>query len=223
MPKKLLLVDYENIQKIDLSVLDDTFTAIVYVGAKQGLPKVAKKPATAHRFQRVDFHKIAGTGKNALDFHIAFQLGRTIETAPDTECYVLSRDKGFDPLLTYLNDCGLKCQRLVRVEDLISPSPAVVLPDSVTCQRCRRASTVDHYGGRWCTNCGCFASQPDPSLLPSSQPEFRKTHIGVQSLPHMERETFAECGWCNRQTNMSSGIYDDGEWMCGGCIARYAR
>ncbi|WP_370868178.1 PIN domain-containing protein [Sulfuriferula sp.] len=44
--------------------------------------------------------KIEGTGKNALDFHIAFQLGRTIETAPQTECFVLSKDKGFDPLHT---------------------------------------------------------------------------------------------------------------------------
>ena len=97
MTKKLLLVDYENVHKIDLSVLDETYSAIIFVGAKQNPPKAAKKPATAHRFSRVDFQKIEGSGKNALDFHIAFQLGRTIETAPVTECFVLSRDKGSEP------------------------------------------------------------------------------------------------------------------------------
>lgn len=31
----------------------------------------------------------------------------------------------------------------------------------------------------------------------------------------------AECGWCHQKTDMTGGIYDDGEWMCGHCIARY--
>lgn len=92
MTKKLLLVDYEN--------LHESYSAIIFVGTKQNPPKAARKPATAHRFQRVDFH-------------IAFQLGRTIETVPETECFVLSKE-GYDPLLAYINKCGLKCQRLER-------------------------------------------------------------------------------------------------------------
>ena len=112
MTKSLLLVDLENVHKVDLSRLDDSYRAIIYVGANQNPPKASKKPATAHRFTRVDFQKIEGTGKNALDFHIAFQLGRTIETAPDTLCIVLSKDKGFDPLLTHLNKNGLQCRRV---------------------------------------------------------------------------------------------------------------
>ena len=70
MGKKLLLVDLENKHKVDLSPLD-SFKAIIFVGANQNPPKAFKKPATAHRFSRVDFLKISGSGKNALDFHIA--------------------------------------------------------------------------------------------------------------------------------------------------------
>ena len=55
MSQKLVLVDYENRQQIDLSLLDETYRAIVFVGAKQEPPKAARKPATAHRFQRVAF------------------------------------------------------------------------------------------------------------------------------------------------------------------------
>ena len=35
MTKRLLLVDLENVHKIDLSLLDKTYRAIIFVGAKQ--------------------------------------------------------------------------------------------------------------------------------------------------------------------------------------------
>ena len=136
MTKRLLLVDLENVHKIDLSVLDETYRAIIYVGAKQNPPKAASKKATAHRFLRADFQKIEGTGKNALDFHIAFQLGRTIETAPETECIVLSADNGFDPLLAHLNKNGLRCRRVNAMAELM---PA--LRWSKQFQRQRRLAT----------------------------------------------------------------------------------
>ncbi|MEO6291470.1 MAG: PIN domain-containing protein, partial [Burkholderiaceae bacterium] len=163
MTKRLLLVDLENVHKIDLSLLDESYRAIIYVGAKQNPPKAASKKATAHRFQRVDFQKIEGSGKNALDFHIAFQLGRIIETEPDTECIILSADKGFDPLLSHLNKNGLSCRRvsvmsdlLPVVEELAAPV-AIDDPDRTVCPRCHKASTIEHHGGRWCSNCGSVA------------------------------------------------------------------
>ena len=119
MTKHLLLVDYENVHKIDLSILDDSYRAIIFVGASQNPPKAATKKATAHRFSRVDFQKIAGSGKNALDFHIAFHLGRMFETAPETVCIVVSRDKGYDPLLLHLNEGGLRCRRIESFDELV--------------------------------------------------------------------------------------------------------
>lgn len=236
MPKTVLLVDYENVSKLDLSGLPDSLRAIVYVGAKQDPPKAARKPSTAHRFARVEFQKVAGSGGNALDFYIACELGRIFETARDTVCIVLSRDKGFDPLLQHLAANGLPCRRIedlagLREESVVSidePDTTgsifnVTEPDPslLVCSRCRKASTIEHYGGRWCTNCGHFASPPDPSLLPSNQ-------LGYQ---HRERDIFEEredrrslvtCGWCHQGSDMAFGIYDDGEWMCGDCISKYA-
>jgi hypothetical protein len=37
------------------------------------------------------------------------------------------------------------------------------------------------------------------------------------------RRSLPACGWCNQQKDMSTVIYDDGEWMCGDCVAGYAR
>lgn len=222
MNKKLLLVDYENVHKVDLSGLDESYSAIIFVGAKQSPPKAARKTSTAHRFQRVDFQKVAGTGKNALDFHIAFQLGRTIETAPQTECFILSRDKGFDPLIAHLNKNGLKCSRLESLDFLVAEASAA--PPQVRCQRCGKASTIEHYGGSWCTNCGCFASPPDPRQLPSNQSAFAANRYGMERVHEQEDQGIqGECGWCHRSGDMTGGIYGDGEWMCADCISSYAR
>lgn len=218
MRKSLLLVDLENVHKVDLSLLDESFRAIIYVGANQNPPKASKKKSTAHKFTRVDFQKIEGTGKNALDFHIAFQLGRTFETAPDTECFVLSKDKGFDPLLAHLNKNGLECRRVNSLDELLPMRPAPS-GDLVVCRRCGKSSTIDHYGGKWCTNCGSFASPPDQYLLPSQQPGFEDRS---RSDDYLDQGIMAECGYCHQRTDMTGGIYDDGEWMCAGCIDRYA-
>jgi hypothetical protein len=218
MSKKLLLVDLENKHKVDLSLLDESYRAIIFVGANQNPPRASKKPATAHRFSRVDFLKVSGSGKNALDFHIAFELGRTFETAPDTECFVLSGDKGFDPLLNYLKISGVQCRRIESIEELL---PVAIGPalDLVVCRHCKKASTIEHNGGRWCSNCGRFATPPDPTLLPSNQRSF----VEAETVWENDGGIVAECGWCHQQADMTGGIYDDGEWMCGHCIARHAR
>lgn len=231
MAQHLLLVDYENVHKIDLSVLDDSYRAVIFIGASQNPPKAASKKSTAHRFSRVDFHKVAGSGKNALDFHIAFHLGRTFEKAPETVCIVVSRDKGFDPLLQHLNGSGLKCRRVENFEELIQ-LPAAPPVDSASpvdgaptvCPRCKKASTVEHLGGRWCSNCGSFASPPDPDLMPSRKPGYWES-VRRHAEEHEARASRGTlvCHWCGQRSDMSGGIYDDGEWMCGDCIAGYAR
>ncbi len=219
--QRLVLVDYENIGKIDLSLLDSSYRAIIFVGAKQNAPRASRDPSSAHRFTRVDFHKIEGVGKNALDFHIAFQLGRTFETAPETECIVLSKDKGFDPLLVYLNKNGLECQRVDALEALLqvalpmAEEPAYSALANV-CLRCHKASCIGHLGGQWCSNCGSFSTPPSPQLLPSRSPLYREKESNFNPEPLM-----GMCGWCHQRTEMSGGIYDDGEWMCSGCISRY--
>lgn len=232
MAKHLLLVDYENIPKVDLSVLDDSYRAIIFVGAAQNPPKAATRKETAHRFKRVEFHRIAGSGKNALDFHIAFHLGRTFEAAADTVCIVISRDKGYDPLLVHLNSSGLVCRRVESFADLV-PAPAqeasigsdIVDPKRVVCGKCKQSTTIEHHGGRWCTNCGLFASRPDASLVPSRQPIYRERNHSVifDEVPKGWLSGNLVCGWCYQPAEMADGIYDDGEWMCGACIATYAR
>jgi hypothetical protein len=228
MSKNLVLVDFENRPKVDLSVLDDSYRAIVFVGANQNPPKAARKKETAYRFERVDFLKIEGNGRNALDFHIAFQLGRILETAPETHCFILSADTGFDPLITHLTKNGLlSCRRIESLAELVMHKPTEDLvtqqaaiynaPDTVlvVCDRCHKASTIEHHGGRWCTNCGRFASPPDPERLPSRKKGYREPNVGEREL---RKPVIGTCSACRFHGDMSDGHWDDGEWVCGGCL-----
>ncbi|MFI3157453.1 MAG: PIN domain-containing protein [Methylococcaceae bacterium] len=112
MNQKLLLVDFENVHQVDLSRLDESFQIIIFVGANQKSVPIELVTNAQKLGTRVEWQKVDGVGSNALDFFIACQLGRIAEKSPKIHCIVLSKDKGFDPLLKYLNKNGLKCKRI---------------------------------------------------------------------------------------------------------------
>jgi hypothetical protein len=61
---------------------------------------------------RLEWVRIDGNGSNALDFHIACHLGEGLSRMPQAEFVILSRDKGFDPLLRHLVGRGMACRRI---------------------------------------------------------------------------------------------------------------
>lgn len=127
--EKLLLVDFENVQEFDLSCLDDDFRIIVFVGASRKSVPIELVKNLQGLGNRVAWQKVEGNGNNALDFFIACQLGRVLERSPQLHCIVLSKDKGFDPLLRHLNQKGLKCRRINSVLELDPGAAATVGTD----------------------------------------------------------------------------------------------
>lgn len=125
--RKLLFVDYENVPKVDLSGLPGDVTVPFFFGASQRtVPTAFLKEALklGERFVPID---IEGQGKNALDFHIAYYLGEYLKSAPDADCVILSRDKGFDPLVRHLAGRGFKVRRVGTLGDAFGsaePAPA---------------------------------------------------------------------------------------------------
>lgn len=108
---KFQLVDHENTGRIDFSTIADDITVILFFGATQNsVPRSYTLAAKrlGDRYLEID---IAGQGKNALDFHIAFYLGEILTQNPKAECTILSNDKGFDPLIVHLRERGLAVSR----------------------------------------------------------------------------------------------------------------
>lgn len=118
MTQKLLLVDFENVQKLDLSKLDDNYHVIIFVGATQKSVPIELVTSAQKLGTRIEWQRVDATGNNALDFFIACQLGRVLERSPKLQCVVLSKDKGFDPLLRHLNKSGLSCRRINSLMEL---------------------------------------------------------------------------------------------------------
>lgn len=112
MSDRVLLIDLENVQKVDLSLVPAEARVLVFYGITQKkLPEelvVQAQPLGT----RLKWIKISGQGPNALDFHIAFYLGLELAHRPTSECTVFSRDIGFDPLMRHLQTLGHSCRRV---------------------------------------------------------------------------------------------------------------
>ena len=108
MPEKtngFVLVDYENVQPRNLDLLvKQPFVVRVFVGANQTKVPVNLAAAMQKLGNRAEYVFISGSGRNALDFHIAFYLGELAAKNPKTEFFVVSRDRGFDPVIRHLNE-----------------------------------------------------------------------------------------------------------------------
>src|SRR5580693_9006240 len=115
--EQVLFVDLENVQKLDLAAVPANARVMIFYGITQkNLPEdlvVQAQPFGA----RLKWIKIAGQGPNALDFHIAFYLGQELAHRPKTDCVILSRDSGFDPLVRHLQSLGHECRRSIALKD----------------------------------------------------------------------------------------------------------
>jgi hypothetical protein len=118
--KRVILVDFENIQKLDFEHIDTTDTDIlIFVGRSQSkIPfQLVEKAQTFGEHLR--WLKIAGDGKNNLDFHLAFELGRLCEQYKnDVELIILSKDSGYDSLIKYINDVKGHASRIANAAEL---------------------------------------------------------------------------------------------------------
>jgi hypothetical protein len=114
-----VLIDFESVQPTALSVLhDEHFRLIVFVGATQAKVSFDTADALQRMGSRAEYIKIAGTGSNALDFHIAFYIGQ-LALQDGSPCFhIISKDTGFDPLIQHLKSKKIFAARWTDVTDI---------------------------------------------------------------------------------------------------------
>jgi hypothetical protein len=118
--KRYILIDFENTQKIDFDLIEMTHTKIViFVGRSQNKIPFSLVEKAQDKGDRIQWLKIAGDGKNNLDFHIAFELGRLSEKlARDITFIILSKDSGYDSVIKYARESGINAQRIANIAEL---------------------------------------------------------------------------------------------------------
>jgi hypothetical protein len=122
-----ILIDFENVQPKDLAQLRGRpFQTKVFCGANQTKVPFDLAAELQPLGPDAQYIRIQGTGPNALDFHIAYYIGRLSAQFPGASFHIVSKDKGFDPLLKHLQTQDITCHRLASLSDL--PGPSAPLP-----------------------------------------------------------------------------------------------
>ncbi|MFT6372816.1 MAG: hypothetical protein ACJAZT_001570, partial [Gammaproteobacteria bacterium] len=114
-----VLIDLENIQPKNLGVLaGHDFKVLVFVGEKQSKISFDLAVAIQGLGANSDYIKINGNGPNALDFHIAFYIGELSQRHENSYFHVISKDRGFDPLIKHLKSKKIRAQRHIDIADI---------------------------------------------------------------------------------------------------------
>jgi len=144
MATSYVLIDFENVHPKNLELLTThPFKVFVFVGASQ--TKVPFDLADSMQLLGNDarYIKISGNGQNALDFHIAYYVGELAGKDPDAQFHIISKDKGFDPLIAHLRSRKIRIQR----EKDIGEIPLLRVPTSTSMDE-KVAAIVKNLGGR---------------------------------------------------------------------------
>ncbi len=129
LKKNYVLIDYENVQIKSLTLLsNEQFEVTIFLGVnntKLSTEFVLSKEKLGSRAKYVRLEK---AGENALDFHIAFYLGKVVAHDPNGFFHIISKDKGFDTLITHLKSIKILSARSESIEAM----PCFMAPPKAT-------------------------------------------------------------------------------------------
>lgn len=117
--KNYIFIDYENVQPLSFDLPKDyPFKVILFVGANQTKIPIELVTSMQKLGTNAEYVRIEGNGKNALDFHVTFYLGRLFEKDPAGYFHIISKDSGFDVLIKHLRDKKVLIQRYNQIGDI---------------------------------------------------------------------------------------------------------
>jgi hypothetical protein len=111
-PLNHVFVDFENVHQIDASVIGSKaarFTLLL--GARQTKLDAGLVEKLMEHAASVQLIRLASSGKNALDFALAYYVGRAVSANPAAFIHIVSKDSGFDPLVEHLRSRHIHAHR----------------------------------------------------------------------------------------------------------------
>lgn len=133
-PESVVLVDMENTRPDNLEALVGLpFRLILFTGEGQSKISLDTAAAMQRMGPRAEYVRMTGKGPNALDFLIAFYAGELARTMPGAHFYIVTHDRGFDPLINHLNERHERPVKMKRIRDLTEiPGLPIYAPDRMT-------------------------------------------------------------------------------------------
>ncbi len=136
MDQTYILVDFENVQPPDMGLLSgDQYQLRIFRGPHQKKLDFDIAESLQPLGDRVKYIQSDRHGKNALDFHIAFYMGRLLEgleanrssASGNIRFVVISHDGGFDALISHVQSLGYAAAKAASIRHALGlDEPATV-------------------------------------------------------------------------------------------------
>jgi hypothetical protein len=91
---------------------------MIIVGSDQTKVPIELVQKTQPFGNAVEWIRINGKGRYALDFSIAFYLGKDVAAGSNKKYIIYSKDTGYDPLINHLKKSGINVKRVVSFQEL---------------------------------------------------------------------------------------------------------
>lgn len=126
MRTNYVLIDYENVPVKSLALLKEPhFVVRVFLGANNTKLHRDLVLAMHELGSRAAYVELETSGQNALDFHVAFYLGQLAQVDPTAFFHIISKDTGFDPLISHLHAKKIYAARSASIEEMPCFRPKV--------------------------------------------------------------------------------------------------
>jgi len=134
-----VFIDYENVHEVDLSLVENKmFNVTLLLGARQKKLDAALVEKLIENAASVQLVRLTTSGKNALDFAVAYYLGKAVNADPSAYFHIVSKDTGFDPLIKHLQSRSVRAHRhcdytslTVTASSKSTPKAAPKVPDDL--------------------------------------------------------------------------------------------
>ena len=119
MRTNFVLIDSENVKPEYIEKLKhEHFRVFIFVGPNLKRLDFPLANALQSLGSNGSYVQTGGHGPSALDFHIAYYIGTLSAAHPDASFHIISKDKGFDPLIKHLKDEKIFCFRWASVLEI---------------------------------------------------------------------------------------------------------
>jgi PIN domain len=111
-PVNHVFVDYENVHGVDAAVIETkTVHLILLLGPQRTKFDATLVEKLLHHAVNVEMIRLKSSGRNALDFALAYYLGRAVLADPCGHFHIVSKDTGYDPLIEHLRTKHIAARR----------------------------------------------------------------------------------------------------------------
>jgi hypothetical protein len=120
-----VFVDFENVHEVDPAVIGAKSVSLtLLLGARQTRLNATLVERLLENAATVQLVRLTSSGKNALDFALAYYMGRAAMADPTGCFHIVSKDTGFEPLIEHLQSRHIRAQRHDDFSTLTFSGPA---------------------------------------------------------------------------------------------------